>query len=101
MAAFREIFQARLLYESVCCVREFIIFFFLGYYLQYMLRLYPTTNGGAQKGSSVGICTRCIHVFFACLAPICHAQSVLVDKVSASELSRKLIRSALLVGQHF
>ncbi len=32
------------------------------------------------------------------LAPICNAQSVLVGKISASELSRKFIKSALLVG---
>ena len=31
--------------------------------------LYPTTNGGTQNGSSVGICTHCIHVF-TCLPPI-------------------------------
>ncbi len=30
--------------------------------------LHPTANGGMQNGSSVGICTRCIHVLahFAC-----------------------------------
>ncbi len=48
---------------------------------------YPTTNGGMQNGSSVGIRTRCIHVF-ACL----YAQSVIIDKISASELSRKFIK---------
>ena len=36
--------------------------------------------------------THCIH-FFACLAPIC-----MVNKISASELIRKFIKSALLVG---
>ncbi len=50
-----------------------------------------------QNGSSVGICTRCIHVF-ARLAPDLYAQSVLIHKISASELSRKFIKSALLVG---
>ncbi len=40
---------------------------------------YPTTNGGMQTGSSVGISTRCIHV----LAPLgadLHAQSVIFNK---------------------
>ncbi len=31
-------------------------------------------------------------------APIFYAQSVLINKISASELSRKFIKSALLVG---
>ncbi len=57
----------------------------------------PTTNGGMQNGSSVGMCTRCTHVF-ARLAPICCAQSVLINKISASELSRKFITSAVSVG---
>ena len=30
--------------------------------------------------------------------PILHAQSMLIDKISASELSRKFIKSALSVG---
>ncbi len=38
------------------------------------------------------------YMFFARLAPILHAQSVLISKISASELSRKFIESALLVG---
>ncbi len=36
--------------------------------------------------------------FFACLAPNLHAQSVLSNKISASELKRRFIKSALLVG---
>ncbi len=31
--------------------------------------------------------------------PICKAQSVLINKISASELSRKFIKSALMVGK--
>ncbi len=58
---------------------------------------YPTSNGGMQNGSSVGICTRCVHVF-ARLAPICVLSRCLFNKISASELSRKVIKSALLVG---
>ncbi len=42
-----------------------------------------------QNGSSVGMCTHCVHVF---------AGSVLSNKISASELRRKFIKSALLVG---
>ena len=38
------------------------------------------------------------YTFFACLAPDLYAQSVLIKKNSASELKRKFIKSALLVG---
>ena len=58
----------------------------------------PTTNSGMRNGSSVGTCTHRIHVF-ARLALICNAQSVLINKISASELRRKLTKSALLVGK--
>ena len=50
-----------------------------------------------QDGGSVGICTRCTQVSARCGTDL-HAQSVLVNKISASELSRKFIKSALLVG---
>ena len=43
----------------------------------------------------------CIHIAYVILhglVPILYAQSVLINKVSASELSRKFIKSALLVG---
>ncbi len=63
-----------------------------------MWAAYPTTNGGVQNGSSVGIGTRCMHVFLHVLGADLHAQSVLVNKISASELSRKFIKNALLVG---
>ena len=60
---------------------------------------HPTTNGGVQNESSVGIRTHCTHVF-ARLDVDLYAQSVLIIKISASELSRKFIKSALLlVGQ--
>ncbi len=42
----------------------------------------PTTNGGMQNGSSVGIYTHCMHVF-AYLVPIGSAESVLINKISA------------------
>ena len=48
--------------------------------------------------SSGGIYSHCTHIF-ACLAPICMISRWLVNKISASELSRKFIKSALLVGQ--
>ena len=57
----------------------------------------PTTNGGMQHGNSVAIRTRCMHVS-ARTEAISHAQSVLIDEISASELRRKFVRSALLVG---
>ena len=50
-----------------------------------------------RNGSSVGICTRCVHAF-ARLGADLRALSVLSSKISASELSRKLIDNALLVG---
>ncbi len=58
---------------------------------------YPTTNGGMQHESLVGTRTHCIHVF-ARLALICKPSRCLLTKISASELSRKFIKSALLVG---
>ena len=58
---------------------------------------YPTTNAGMQNGSSVGICTCCIHIF-ARLASTCMLSPVRINKISASELSRKFIKGALLVG---
>ncbi len=54
-------------------------------------------NGGMQNGSSVGICTRCIHVF-AHFGVNLYAQLVLSSKISALELRKKFIESALLVG---
>ena len=56
-----------------------------------------TTNGYVQNGISVGICTHCIHVF-AHWALICMLSKCLFKKNYASELSRKFIRSELLVG---
>ena len=53
-----------------------------------------------KNGSAVGIYTHCIHVF-ARLALIRMPQSVLINKISASEVSRKFIESALLVGYLF
>ena len=61
------------------------------------LQAYPTTNGGMQNGSSVGPCTHYIHVF-AYVAPICMLRTKNINNISASELSRKFIKSALLVG---
>ncbi len=60
--------------------------------------LNPTSNGGMQNGSSVGLCAHCIRVF-ARSASILHAQSVLSNAISASELRRKFTKSPLLVGQ--
>ena len=59
----------------------------------------PTSNGGVQNGSSVGICSRCVHGFF-CTFGIRFARSVgaLINKISASELSQKFIKSTLLDG---
>ncbi len=60
--------------------------------------LCPTTNCVVCKnGSSVGIYTHCIHIF-ARLVPICVLSRCLSTEVSASELTRKFIKSVLLVG---
>ena len=59
---------------------------------------YPTTNVGMQKwklGRNVyTLRTRFLHAF----APTCVLSRKLSNKISAAELSRKLIKSALLVG---
>ena len=57
----------------------------------------PTNVAGAQNGSSVEIRTRCTHVF-AAFGTDLYAQSVISNEIFASEISRKLIKSALLVG---
>ncbi len=61
-------------------------------------KYYPTTNGGMQNESSVGIYTHCTHVFVHHGANL-YAQSLLNNKISALELNRRVIKSALLVGQ--
>ncbi len=59
---------------------------------------YPTTNGGMQEWKlSRNIHTRCMP-HFCTFGTDLHAQLVLVNKISASELSPKFIKSALLVG---
>ncbi len=58
----------------------------------------PTINGGMQNGSSVGIHTHCIHVF-ARLVPIFMLSRCSLANISAWKLSRKFIKSALLVGR--
>ena len=62
---------------------------------------FPTTNGGVQNGRSVGTCTRCTHVFCTFWQRICMLSRCSVTKISASELRRKFIKSALLVGFFF
>ena len=56
----------------------------------------PTTKGGVQSGSSVGICTHCIHVFFARSAPIRMLSWCILTKISVSELS--LLRVSCWLG---
>ncbi len=75
---------------------RFLYFFVLSTCLKVRLFFfYPTTKVGMQNGSSVGAC--CTHVF-AIFGADSYAQLHLLTKISASELSRKLIKSALLVG---
>ncbi len=58
---------------------------------------FPTTNGGMQNGSSVGIFTHCMH-FFACLVLICMLSRCLLTKFLQRSSLRKFIKGALLVG---
>ncbi len=64
------------------------------------LFFFPTTKGGMQNGSSAGIYTHRTQVC-ARLAPDLHAQSVLINEISASELRRKFFKNVLLVGLLF
>ncbi len=58
---------------------------------------FPTDNGGMQKWKlSWNFYT--LHTRFCTFCVDLYARSVLIDKTSASELSRKFIKSALLVG---
>ncbi len=59
--------------------------------------LFPTTNGGMQNWSSVGILYT-LHTRFSTFGNDLCDQSVLINKITASELSRKSVKSALLVG---
>ena len=59
----------------------------------------PTSNGGMQKWKlSRNACTRRKHVFAHSLADLHASVGAWRQKFSASELRRKFIRSALLVG---
>ena len=51
--------------------------------------LYPTTGGGMQNESLVGMCAHCIHVFFFFGTFGACSVSVLINKLPASELSRR------------
>ncbi len=58
---------------------------------------YPTTNGDMQNGTSVAICTHCIHVF-AGLASICVLSRRLLTEFLHRSSSGSLLRVPLLVG---
>ncbi len=61
----------------------------------------PTTNGGTQKWklgrNAHALRTRLLSTF---PRPTCVLSRCLVTKISASELGRKLVKSALLVGYY-
>ncbi len=57
----------------------------------------PTTNGGTQNGSSVGISTHCTHIL-ACLAPICVLSRCLVTKFLRRSSVRSLFRVRCWLG---
>ncbi len=56
------------------------------------------SNGGMQNGSSVRMCTRCIHVFLHVRCRRVMLSRCLSTKFLHSELSQKFIKSVLLVG---
>ncbi len=56
----------------------------------------PAASGGRQNGSSVAMRTCCAHVF-ATLGADLHAQSMLINKIYASELIRKFIIKVVFV----
>ena len=58
---------------------------------------YPTSNGGMQNGSSVGIGTCCIHVF-ARFAPICMLSRCFVTKFLQRRSVRTLLRMCCRLG---
>ncbi len=60
----------------------------------------PTSNGGMQKWK-LGWNMYTLHTNFCVFGDDLYAQSVLTDKISASEPSRKFIKGALLVGLPF
>ncbi len=59
----------------------------------------PTTNGGVQNISSVGIHTRCMH-FFARLAPICMLGRCLLAKFLHRSSVGSLLRVCCWLGPH-
>ncbi len=65
------------------------------------LHTHPTTNGGMQNGSSVGICS--IHIAYTVfLSRLMPTQLALVNRNSALELSRGVYqRAPLLVGHAY
>ena len=67
--------------------------------VHHLLFAYPTNNRGCAKWKlSRNMYRRhCLHVL-ARLAPICMLSVVFSHKISESELSRKFIKNALLVG---
>ncbi len=70
-----------------------------GHKLHTYQRACPTTNGGMQMEAQLEyIPVHIANTFFARSAPICKLSWCLLTKISASELSKKFNKSALLVG---
>ncbi len=57
----------------------------------------PTSNGGMQNGSSVGICTHCVHVF-ARLMPTCMLSRCLLTKFLHRSSGGSLLRVCCWLG---
>ncbi len=58
----------------------------------------PTSNGGVQKKEAKLEHVRVAYTFLHIRVPTCTLSRSLPTKISASELTRKSIKSALLVG---
>ncbi len=58
---------------------------------------HPTTNGGMQK-RNLSWSTNTLDTRVCTFGADLYTQSVLINKISASELRRKFIKGALLVG---
>ena len=63
-----------------------------------LLHIPTTSGGGMQSGSSVRIRARTFVFFLRVWGAGLSARSVLIGKISGAELSRKLAKVALLVG---
>ena len=70
------------------------VFYFCGH-----LATLPNQQRWRAKTEAQSECVHVVHTFLHVLAPTCVLRRCLVTKISASEIRRTFIKSALLVGQ--